>query len=206
MFREFQVEADVHHSQSSYIIPRRFPKRPVNYASAATPQGRAGPVSDLSAATPSTASAAPRSTVSSAASVHQPSAAAPPDVAVIMENCQQLISTTVSSLFAKLSSLLFELFSLNLLEEGKRERQGLLINMIRNHFGADISSPLLEQYRDSTPPTPQASVPPPKVNKVNKASAGVQSGKKLASSCEPSGSRPKNPASNTATRASTRKK
>ena len=233
---QFQVEADFHQTQGSYIIPRRFPNPPVSYASVVAPLGGATPapaascalssVAPSASAVSSTPLLASSSILPTGASSATGSAVYPashsalyptampthnptPDGDRILDRCQQLISTTMTSLFSKFSALLFEVFSLNLLEEGKRERQVLLINMIRNHFGADVSNPLLKQYKDSTPSTPSGSLPASqsaKAVRAAKAAANGAAGKKGVPVSEPGGSRSKTPAPHVATRGSTRKK
>ena len=173
----FQVEADVHNTQGSYYIPRRFPRRPLNFAAAALSQaslpGTERPSSSVAV------EALPFSQESHSAGVgdgaHLPSLEATllqrcqreilekceetilQKCSTVIEKCQDhvlrkcqdAIASTVSSLFAKLSALLVEVFSLNLHQEGKKERQMLLIGMVRNHFGPQISDPLLERHRQA---------------------------------------------------------
>lgn len=63
------------------------------------------------------------------------------EIEVIVNNS---IEKQLNSMFSKLGSLLVEVFSVKLHEEGPRERELLLIGMIRNHFGNKVSEPLLQ--------------------------------------------------------------
>ena len=142
------VVADVHQSQGSYIIPRRFPRQPLHYAAALSP--------------PPTPEAPPE---------------APPASAVLAQ-CQAAVSASMESLFTKLSAFLVEVFSLNLLEEGKRERKMLLIGLIRNHFGGTYSDPLLKQQQQQKKQQQQQKQPQASASTV-KSSSPVVAGKKL---------------------------
>ena len=170
------VVADVHQSQGSYYIPRRLPNRALNFAAAASSQVlSSGALSNpLSCASPSVhldsqplPDSAPHAHASSGGSTLSTGPLGLLEVceasivrkcadlvvekceSVIFGKCQELIATTVSSLFAKMSALLVEIFSLNLHQEGKKERQMLLIGMVRNHFGPQISEPLLERHQQA---------------------------------------------------------
>lgn len=208
-----QVAAEVHQSQGSYYIPRRYPSRPVNYALVAAPPV-AVPSGDISVSSDN-------DVVASA-----PVLVSPPvqDTCVcagdggealaerLLTKCQEHITVSVSSLFSKLSSFLLELFSANLFIESKNQRQLLLIGMVRNHFGPDISEPLLLRHLQSVPESTRASSessitePPLKANPKAKGSqplSGKSAGDAVSAISSPAASKAKIK-STPKTRASTR--
>lgn len=197
-----EVAVDVHQSQGSYIIPRRYPRRPISYASAVSSPPPA-PVSPLPVSQsddiPSTEMSLTKkceerilqtctaqvhhicetkfSSLIENKFKHHISESYQRQGEILLDKCQELITASISSLFSKLGELFIELFSLNLFSEGKRERRMLLLGMIRNHFGAEISDPLLERFSESST-TLNKSAPAPTPGKVpNPSSTGSRSKK-----------------------------
>ena len=163
-----EVEADFHQTQGSYYIPRRYPRRPLNYATAVSPSPVSEPavgvppLDDSLLTGPASASCGDESLLEhrilSQCQDMISSAVATSIEAKILEKCQEAIAASVSTLFSKFSTLLLELFTTNLFNEGKREREMLLLSLIRNHFGSNISDPLLVrcQSQSSAPSTSAA--------------------------------------------------
>lgn len=140
--RTMTVTADVHQSQGSYIIPRRYPREPVSYASAVSSSAGSTSIVGVPADNPSQFNES-RIADQCESRVYRRCEE------TLLTKCQDLIESTVTSLFTKMSALLLELFSLNLHNEGKKERQVLLLGLIRNHFGDAISGPFLEKRQDT---------------------------------------------------------
>lgn len=61
----------------------------------------------------------------------------------ILKDCKKYIDEAVHTMCTKLISLLQEVFSFKLQEEQKRERELVLISMARNHFGSSVGEALL---------------------------------------------------------------
>ena len=134
------VPVEVHQTQGSYYIPRRYPLQP------------ARSYSETLHCPPSQDSSAAFSQL--------------PQEDSVLQKCRLLVESSMASLFAKLGSFLVELFSTNLSIENKRERDLLLIGMVRNHFGASVGQSLLETFHRSSgsataPPSCGGAVPDP---------------------------------------------
>ena len=162
-----EVEADVHQTQGSYYIPRRYPRRPPNYAAAVSPspvsEGVVGvPLEVPSSEDPPLVSSQESPLANRILNQCQEMIASTVTESletVVLNKCQEAIAASVSTLFAKFSALLLELFSHNLFNEGKREREMLLVGLIRNHFGSDISDPLLARCQARSSPPVDSAVP-----------------------------------------------
>lgn len=71
------------------------------------------------------------------------------DQTMTMTNIELLIKNTLAQkmqeFLSRISSLITEAFSVKLDEEQPRERELLLISMIRNHLGSKVREPLLKE-------------------------------------------------------------
>lgn len=140
------VEAEFHNTQGSYIIPRRYPRQlALSYSESVQ---RLLPTKSCGAVQPAMDSAV-------IAGASQPQPASYEESLLAMEQrllgkCKDMIESSITSLFSKLGKFLIEIFSVNLFKENCRERELLLIGLLRNHFGPQIGDPLLEQYHRSS--------------------------------------------------------
>ena len=116
------VPVDVHQTQGSYYIPKRYPLQPARSYSETV------------------------SHLPSQASTTDSSQLLPVPEEDLLQKCQSFVESSMTSLFAKLGAFLLELFSTNLFAESKRERDLLLIGMVRNHFGASVGESLLKTF------------------------------------------------------------
>ena len=208
--------ADVHQSQGSYYIPRRYPRVPAaTFVDVVSPSA-ATPVTPAPLIVPSAAEALCQSTwektimekcetlimqklgnflkicekslidkcekvllgkcesrLVKVCSDKCSSAMVQQCEDKLLSKCEDAIATTVSSLFTKMSGLLVELFALNLAKEGQQERKLLLIGLIRNHFGSNISEPLLQQHQNVKSTGTVAPSPAATPSAVSKAVRGV---------------------------------
>lgn len=143
------IDAEVHQTQGSYIIPHRYPRqRPSYAASLFHPQPA---TQDL------VQSGSPVPSVPSLPTL--PSAPAPPPCVSqascvssmedsITEKCIRHLDKSIESLFSRLSKFLLEVLSANLALENKRQRELLLIGMVRNHFGPSVGDTLLSSFHE----------------------------------------------------------
>ena len=148
------VSAEVHQSQGSYIIPHRYPRQRPSYARSLFPGFPHQPatqdlVQDESATLSSVPSHAP---LAASPAVLPPASAVHPDSCAssledsIAEKCLRHLDQSMESLFSRLSKFLIEVFSTNLALENKRQRELLLIGMVRNHFGPTVGDTLLSDF------------------------------------------------------------
>ena len=151
------VEADFHQTQGSYIIPRRFPRPRPSYANAAYPSRVATqdilqhePAVPLPS-TPSASLSAPSTSLSAApASSPLPTSLVSSVEDTVTERCLRHMDNLIESLFSRLSKFLIEVFSTNLSLENKRQRELLLIGMVRNHFGPSVGDALLTGFHEAS--------------------------------------------------------
>jgi hypothetical protein len=66
-----------------------------------------------------------------------------------MESIESRMQSLFDNFFTSLGKFIIEAFSSNLTIENKRERDLLLLGMIRNHFGQKIGSELLTEFHNS---------------------------------------------------------
>ena len=182
--RNIVVPVDVHNTQGSYYIPRRYPRQPLNFAEALTQsQPHVPPATQLSQCiTPcDTPACSPPPVPPSAPHVSQqvppcdtPACSPPPvplpAVAVeeqVFRRCRDHLDTLIETLFVKLSKFLIEAFSLNLSSENNRERELLLLGMVRNHFSRETGESLLNDFQ-GFPPSSPVQKPPPRSSGRNK--------------------------------------
>lgn len=146
-----EVPIEVHSSQGSYIIPRRFPHPSHRPALSYLETARCG-LSKRTEEIPE-ALASPSSAV--VQSLEESLVARCSTIVEssleerLVEKCTTLIESSLESFFSKLSAFFIELFSMNILNENKNQRKLLLIGLIRNHFGSNISQPILDNFQRS---------------------------------------------------------
>ena len=149
-----EVAAEVHQTQGSYVIPRRYPRQHQSYATALLPSQVA--TQDLlpeASALPSTVLASTPLTTPHPAPAASPLHQAPIVSSVedsVLEKCLRHLDNSIESLFSRLSKFLLEVFSANLSLENKRQRELLLISMVRNHFGPTVGDNLLSSFHKET--------------------------------------------------------
>ena len=153
--RTVTVPIDVHNSQGSYYIPRRYPRQPLNFAEALTQtQPRVPPAPQLSQSITPAPAVTPDCV---------PPPLPPSPVAVeeqVFQKCRDHIDKLFENLFVKLSKFLIEAFSLNLTCENTRERELLLIGMVRNHFSPQTGESLLHDFQGFSDSSPVEKPPP----------------------------------------------
>jgi hypothetical protein len=117
----FTHVAEVHQSQGSYYLQRRFnPKYAQSFAEALK---------------------------SNNTNTEQAENIQRDKTEEIIASCSKYIDRVINDMYLKLINFLKEAFSLKLDEEQKRERELVLISMARNHFGSTIGETLLHNMQ-----------------------------------------------------------
>lgn len=158
------AEAEVHNTQGSYYPSDRNARRPATSYVDAVSQKIAESQESQAAPVSFSRSHQSRNLDSQQISRSQRNTTQPPSLNFPRDNsklplpteeklisrCQAHFDTLLENLFEKLAKFLLEVFTTNLSLENKRERELILLGMVRNHFGRRLGESLLGEFQAST--------------------------------------------------------